>query len=87
MWFRKQCYTLQKSSQEGEELAGDSLATFMALKVLCKGILNLMGCQVTTEMNGYNKIDISFTAVTVLSTVLNMYMYLFGQMTLKWHMY
>ena len=34
----------------------DSLATFVALKVLCNGILKLMGSQVTTEISGYKEV-------------------------------
>ena len=33
--------------------AVDSLATFVALKLLCHGILKLMGSQVTTEISGW----------------------------------
>ena len=36
--------------------AVDSLATFVALKALCNGILKLMGSQVTTEINGYKEV-------------------------------
>ena len=36
--------------------AVDSLATFVALKALCNGILKLMGSQVTTEIIWYKEV-------------------------------
>ena len=38
--------------------AVDSLATFVALKALCNGILKLMGSQVTTEISGYKEVEL-----------------------------
>ena len=41
--------------------AVDSLATFVALKALCNGILQLMGSQVTTEISGYKEVEFTST--------------------------
>ena len=38
--------------------AVDSLATLVALKALCNGILKLMGSQVTTEISGYKEVEL-----------------------------